>query len=73
MCQVLMKYIEPDGKDNDLKIASSFSKYRFLKFKVHFLQGIMGNIQILLLMIMFVLQASNEPMMIVIHLFSHVL
>ena len=47
MCQVPLKYIEPNGKTNDLKVASVFSflqNVAFLKFKAHFLQGIMGKI-----------------------------
>ena len=46
MCQVSLKCMEPNAKGSDLKIASFLafsSKCRFLKFKAHFLQGIMGK------------------------------
>ena len=50
-CQVSLKYMEPEGRGNDLKVVSFLqfsSECRFLKFKENFLQGIMGKIQILL-------------------------
>ena len=43
MYQLLLKYIQPNGRSNDLKAAVS-SKYRFLKFKAHLLERIMGKI-----------------------------
>ena len=52
---------------------SVFFKCRFLKFKGHFLQAIMGKIKILLSIAIFVPKLQNEPMMIVMHLISHVL
>ena len=46
MCKISLKYMELNGRGNDLKIASfsSFLKsVTFLKFKAHFLQGVMGT------------------------------
>ena len=55
-------FMEPNGRGNDLKIASFFSflqNVAILKFKGHFLQEIMGKIKILLLIIIFGPQASK--------------
>ena len=46
MFKVSLKYMELNGRNYDLKIASFLfsSKCLFLKLKMHFLQGIMGKI-----------------------------
>ena len=43
MYEVSLKHIEPNGRDNNLKIAS-FLVFFILKFEAQFLQGIMGKI-----------------------------
>ena len=48
MCQVSLKYNEPNGLGNDLKIARFpgffFEKCHFLKFNTNFLESIMDEI-----------------------------
>ena len=46
-CKVSLKYVKPNDRGNDLKIASFFSflqNVAFSKFEAHFVQGIMGKI-----------------------------
>ena len=53
MCKVSLKHVEPNGRDSDLKIASFFSFLKMLPFEIQvcFLQGIIGKILILFLII----------------------
>ena len=46
MCQVSLKSMEPNGRDNDLKIASFLVFFKMSLFEIQsvFLQGIMGKI-----------------------------
>ena len=50
-----LKYIEANGRGNDLKMASFlvFFKMSLFKFKALFMQGIMGKIKICRLIIIF--------------------